>query len=51
MKDREDWMKKRIEDIPRPIVVGTFEVTEEQSAKAEADLKRLIEESTGKKVT
>lgn len=51
MKEQEDWMKKRMGDIPRPIVVGTFEMTEEQSAKAEADLKRLIEASTGKKVT
>lgn len=50
MKDQEYWLKKRMEDIPKPITVGSFERTEEQAAKAREDLKRLIEESTGKKI-
>lgn len=50
MKKQEDWMKKRMADIPRPIVVGTFEMSEEESDMADEDLKKLIEKYTGKKV-
>lgn len=50
MKKNEEWMKKRMEDIPQPILVGTFEMTQEEKIKASEDLKKIIEESTGKKI-
>lgn len=50
MKEQDKWMKKRMEDVPKPVVVGTFDMTEEEKVKADEDLKRLIEASTGKSV-
>lgn len=47
---KEDWMKKRMEDIPKPLSVGKFEMSDEEKKKADETLKRFIEESTGKKI-
>lgn len=50
MNENDYWFKKRMEDIPKPITLGKASLTPEQLKKGEEDLKRLIEESTGKKV-
>lgn len=45
MNNREYWMKKRMEDIPKPIKIGEVNLTKEQQKKAENDLMKLILES------
>lgn len=45
MNNREYWMKKRMEDIPKPIITGKANLTKEQIKKGEDDLIKLIEES------
>lgn len=43
------WLEKRIKDIPKPIVVGDFNMTDEEKIKAEEDLNTLIMKSTKEK--
>lgn len=50
MDKQENWMKKRMEDIPKPIAIGNANLTKEQLSKGREDLKKIIEASTGKKV-
>lgn len=49
--DKNDyWLQKRMEDIPKPVTVGKANLTQDQLKQGEEELKKLIEESTGKKV-
>lgn len=50
MKNQDKWFKKRMEDIPKPIAVGEFEMTDEERKVADETLKQFIEMTTGKKV-
>lgn len=49
MQKENDWLKKRMEDIPEPVVVGKANMTKEQLKKGKKDLESLIEQSTGKR--
>lgn len=50
MDKKDDWLRKRMEDIPKPVTIGNANLTQEQLDKGKEDLKRIIEQSTGKKV-
>lgn len=50
MDKQDDWLRKRMEDIPRPVTIGDANLTQEQLDKGKEDLKILIEQSTGKTV-
>lgn len=49
MKKDIDWFEKRMKDIPKPIVVGKADLTEEEIKKGEEDLQEFIKKSTKSK--
>lgn len=49
MDEKEDWLKKRMADIPKPIAAGNAGLTEDQLNRGRKDLEKLIKEATKKK--
>lgn len=45
MDNNVNWFEKRMEDIPKPIVIEDANLTEEELKKGEEDLKRFMEEA------